>query len=491
MSLAKKAALGFLWTTLANVGGRLVTMVSTFVVARFVLPFDQGEFNSAFVIVYTASNATQLGVQQYMAAHPESGKAVAFHAGVLQMGAGIVACGVVLVAMHPIAALLGSPGIATYIPGLVAAHLIERLSWMPRNVLIRDMEFRKVGLRALLGEVAFAGASVWYASRGWGAQALVVASLIRSTVGLTYLVSVTRWREYLEPCRLQAETFRKMLRFGLPISVSMLFHYGAATWDNLFIAWRFGPATTGLYNQAYKLAELPATYLGEQINDVLVPTFARVQDPEARRRGFIRAAALMALVVFPLAVGLGSVAHTAVEAFYPPTYAGVAPFLAVLATLSMFRSLGVLSAGLLQVVGRTRTLAVIDIVLIVVLFACMGTLSMFGPTWAAVGVGIAFFINTLHALHALKPEGVRIGAVAKELLGPLLACLVMAAGVFGSRWLLKDAGLHVALRLITEVLVGAVTYVIAAFALARPIANDFLDLAAGVVRRRRGATAAE
>jgi lipopolysaccharide exporter len=489
VSLAKKAAAGFLWTTLANVGGRLVTIVSTFFVARFVLPFDQGEFNSAFVIVYTASNATQLGVQQYLAANPESGRQVAFHGGVLTLGAGLIGCALVLAFGGPIANVIGSPGIAHYIPGLVAAHMIERVGWLPRNVLVRDMQFRKVGMRAFVGEVTFAGVSVALAARGWGGDALLVANLVRAVVGLVYLVSVTSWREYLEPCRLKLETFRSMLRFGAPISVSMLFHYGATTWDNLFIAWRFGPATTGLYNQAYKLAELPATYIGEQINDVLVPTFARVSDPEARARGFLRAASLMALVVCPLAVGLGSVAYTAVQTFYPPTYAGVAPFLAVLASLSMFRSIGVLSAGLLQVVGRTRILAVIDLVLIVLLLGSMLILSSFGAVWAAVGVGIAFFLNAVHVVRELKPEGIRLRSVAGALVGPMLACLLMAAAVFGVRQLLEPAGLHPALRLTIEVLVGAVTYVASAFVVARPIAQDFVTLATSIVQRRRGAPA--
>ncbi len=489
MSLAKKAAAGFLWTTLANVGGRLVTIVSTFFVARFVLPFDQGEFNSAFVIVYTASNATQLGVQQYLAANPTSGREVAFHGGVLTLGAGLIGCAIVLALGGPIANVIGSPGIAHYIPGLVAAHMIERVGWLPRNVLVRDMQFRKVGMRAFVGEVTFAGVSVALAARGWGGDALLFANLVRAVVGLAYLVSVTSWREYLEPCRLKLETFRSMLRFGMPISISMLFHYGATTWDNLFIAWRFGPATTGLYNQAYKLAELPATYIGEQINDVLVPTFARVSDPEARARGFLRAASLMALVVCPLAVGLGSVAYTAVQTFYPPTYAGVAPFLAVLASLSMFRSIGVLSAGLLQVVGRTRILAVIDLVLIVLLLGSMLILSSFGAVWAAVGVGIAFFLNAVHVVRELKPEGILLRSVAGALVGPMLACLLMAAAVFGVRQLLEPAGLHAALRLTIEVLVGAVAYVASAFVVARPIAQDFLALATSILQRRRGAPA--
>lgn len=489
MSLAKKAAAGFLWTTLANVGGRLVTIVSTFVVARYVIPFHQGEFNNAWVLVLTVANLTQLGVGQYLAANPKLGREVAFHGTVLTMTAGALGCALALAVMHPVARLLGSPDMTAYVPLLILAHMIERAGWVPRYVLVRDMLFRKVGMRALLGEIVFAGASIVLAHQGYNAYALVYANLARSVVGLLYLVSVTSWRDYLEPCKLSRDTFREMLRFGWPVSVSMLLHYGASTWDNWFMTWRFGSATTGVYNQAYKLAELPGTYLGEQINDVLVPTFARLPDAEARRRGFVRAASLMALVVFPVAIGLGAVSYTAVEAFYPPSYAGVAPFLAVLASLSMMRSLGVLCAGLLQVVGRTRILAFVDAVLVIVLLGTMAALSPVGPTWAAIGVGIAFFINTLHVLRELRPQGIEILPVLRALVGPLAACLLMAAAVLGTRALLP-VELHASIRLIIEVIIGGVAYVASALLVARSVSKDFIELAMGVLRRRRAVAAA-
>ncbi|MBL9028271.1 MAG: oligosaccharide flippase family protein [Myxococcales bacterium] len=487
MSLAKKAALGFLWTTLANVGGRLVTILSTFIVARFVLPYHQGEFNNAFVLVFTIANATQLGVGQYIAAHPQLGRAVAFHGSVLTMTAGAVGGCAALALMHPVASWLHSPDMTAYVPGLVVGHLVDRLGWLPRYVLVRDMEFRKIGVRAFLGETVFAVMSVVLATRGFDAFALVYANIARAVVGLVYLASVTHWRDYLQPCKLTRATFGAMLRFGWPVSLSMVLHYGATTWDNWFMTFRFGSATTGVYNQAYKLAELPGTYLGEQINDVLVPTFARLSDAEARRRGFVRAASLMALVVFPVALGLGAVSYTAVEALYPPTYAGVAPLLAVLASLSMMRSLGVLSAGLLQVVGRTRMLPLVDGVLVVVLLGSMAALSPLGPTWAAAGVGIAFLVNTLHYLRVLRPEGIRILPVLRALAGPLAACLLMGVAVLAARNALHATGLHAAVRLVIEILVGAAAYVAAALVFARKAAKDFLDIGLGALKRRRAA----
>jgi PST family polysaccharide transporter len=495
-----------LWTTAANLGARLVTIVSTFVLTRYLAPEVQGEVNAAYVLLLTVGWATSLGVGQYLAAHPKSTRAVAFHGSVLIVGAGAIAClGCVLI-RHDFAAWLEptrigveprspipawysslrAPDVADFIPGLALSHFVDRLGWLPRNILVRDMKFSVIGKRVALGEIVFAGSSVALAHYGWGGFAIVGGNLARAGVGLAYLAAVTDWRDYLEPHRLRASIFKDILRYGSPLSVSFVLHVGATNWDNLFMFHRFGEAATGLYNQAYRLADLPANNVGEQINDVLVPTFARLEDKEARRRGLVRAASLMALVVFPMATGLGVVAPTAVETFYPPTYAGVAPFLAVLATLSMTRSIGVLAAGYLQVVGRTRVLVFTDAVLVAALFGMMSLLAPLGATWSAVGVGVAFSLNALQLLWTLRPEGVRVLPVLVAVLRPLCACGVMAAVVLACRALTAGAVGPAWVRLLIEVGAGGAAYVISALVIARTISKDFIDLFLGAIRRRRG-----
>ncbi len=90
-------------------------------------------------------------------------------------------------------------------------------------------------------------------------NAIVGANLVRGVVGLAFLAVVTDWRDYLLPCRLTLETMGRIFRFGMPITIAGLFAVGAMSWDNSFMGYRFGEATVGIYNQAYRLADLPAT----------------------------------------------------------------------------------------------------------------------------------------------------------------------------------------------------------------------------------------
>lgn len=484
MSLAKKAASGFFWTTIANVGSRLITIACTFILTRYLAPAVQGEVNVAFVFILTVSAATTLGVPQYIATHPKAGRDVVFHGSALLVATGLLAALACLVLRHPVGAWLNTPGMAAYVPGLALSAFIERVGSLPRNILVRDMRFRVIGTRVALGETVYAAASIAFAHLGFGGHAIVVGNLVRATVGLAYLAAVTDIRDYLLPTRLQAKIFRQLWDYGFAISISFLFHIGSVNWDNLFISYRFGEAATGLYNQAYRIAELPALSVGEQINDVLVPSLARLEEAEARRRGILRAMSLMALVVFPMSAGIGAVSYTLVETLYPPEYQGVAPYLAVLVVISVYRSIGSLATGYLQVVNRTKAFIFIDFVFVVVLLASMALLAPFGPLGTAAGAGIAFTINTLQMVRALRPEGILVRSVARAIGRPLLACALMIAAVLALHAVWGHKGPAV-LRLLAQIALGGLIYVGAALLFARVIAKDFIDLALSIARRKR------
>ncbi|MBK8257157.1 MAG: oligosaccharide flippase family protein [Polyangiaceae bacterium] len=485
MSLARKAAGGFLWTTGATLGSRLLTIASTFVLTRYLAPAVQGEVNLAYVVVSTAGAATAFGVMQYVAARPKEGRATAFHGSLLVLTTGLAAMILTVALRHRAATWLDVPGLAQYVPGMAAAHYIERFQWVPRSLLVREMRFRTAGLRVAVGELIFAVSSVILAHLGHGGNAIVYGNILRSIAGVVFLYAVTNWRDHLEPARLTLDTMKKLLRFGVPFTIASVFRLGGMSWDNAFMGRRFDEATVGVYNQAYRLAELPATALGEQINDVLVPTFARITEADARTRGFLRSASLLSMLLAPMAAGMGVIAPTLVAVFYPESYQGVAPFLVVLTSISLTRSLSNLSGAFLQVVGRTEGFVVIDFLLAVTVLLFMRLLAPFGAVYSAVGVSAAFLLSVLFSFWLLRPDGIRVGAVLGAIVRPVLACVPMVAAVVGAQYGLAAFKIPAPVRLVLEIVVGAVAYIGAVFLVAGPIARDLLGLLKGLRRRKQ------
>ncbi len=485
MSLAKRTVLGAIWTTAFSIGSRMIGIVTTFILTRFLPPDVQGEVYNTFIVVSSASTLANLGLGQYITANPKAGRQVGFHVTVFYVIGGIVAFGGCWLLRDVLGVALKLPSIAVYMPGFLLSVSLDRFASLPRNLLARDMRFKELGIRQALGEVTFGAVTIGTAWIGWGGQSIVAGNVARGLLGFILLAAWADRRDWLLPCRLEKETTKKLFRFGIPISIGQFFHYGAGNWDNLTMGQLFGDTTVGLYGQAYKLADLPATHIGEQIGDVLVPSFAHMDDAEGRKRALARASGLLCLVVFPLAVGLGVVAQTLVSAFYTAAWAGVAPLLTVLSVLSIVRPIGWLVGSYLQVVARTRAIMWLEILKVVLIIGSMVALSPFGPLAAAAGVGIGYGLNALFYLWSLRSEGIGFGSVVKPLFGPLLACGPMVLAVLGVRFLLQPTHVPYAIRTLIEVVVGAVAYVPSALVLARAQARDFVGLLQRTLRRGR------
>lgn len=485
MSLKYKALVGALWTVGTSIGGRALGLIGTLVLTRFLAPEAYGEVSIATVIVMIVNAFVALGFGQYVVANPKAGRDVGFHATFYHVALGtVVLAGLLVVGPH-LGPIFDAPNLDDYLLGLVAATWLERFAYMPTRILARDMRFSVLGAKLLLGEVAYATVAVGLAAAGWGAISVMWGFVARHVVGASLVFIAVDWRDWIEPHRLSRATTRKMLDFGIPMYFAHVMHFVSMRGDNLVIGGVFGPAAAGEYNLAYNLADIPASQVGEHIGDVLLPSFAKMESDDWRRKALVRVAGLLALVVFPLAVGLAAIADTLVRAIFDPRWYRIAPMLVLLSVLSIFRPIGWLVGAYLQAMQRTRTLFVLEAVKTVGILAFVYLLGQIGILYACAGVGLAFAVNAFGSVWVVyRADGLPMGKLLLPLLPPLLASLLMGAAVIGVRMAIGE---HLSPWPATglEIVVGAVAYVIAAFVVAPRQSRELLDLLRGLIRRKR------
>jgi PST family polysaccharide transporter len=490
MALARKAVVGAMWSVGAGLAARALTLVGTLATTRFLAPSEYGEVMVASVVVLSAHMLASAGVGQYVVSRPHASREETFHATVVFVALGAIALGLAIALGGPLASLLGAPGAARFLPGLALAALVERATFVPDRLLVRDMRFRASALVRSLGDVLFAVVAVGLAAAGFGGAAIVAATLARAVAKAVAVLALVEVRAWLDPCRLRAAELRALFAFGLPIAVAQLCDFASRRWDNLLVAALFGPAVAGEYNLAYNLADLPATQIGETVGDVLVPSLAHME-PSARGRALARALTLMTLVVAPLAVGLGVVAPTLVATFFDARWAAVAPMLALLAALSVVRPVAWIVAPLLQVEGAPRQQMHLELGKAALLLVCVAGLGLAGgPLAACTGVGVAFALNAAANLRVAAARlGVTVRSLVAPLAGPLLACAPMVASVLAARRAIALVGATPrGLGLAVEIAAGAAAFVPSAWLLAGSAARDLVGLLAS---RRRAKSASD
>ncbi len=475
------AARGAAWTIATSVLARAVSLAGTLVLVRFVAPGDYGEASAAMIVVATVNQFTTLGVGLYAVTKREATREDIFHASLIHLTLGFVACLVLLAFGPSLAPLFGTPNLQQYVPLLAVSTFLERIGSMPERILVRGLRFRRIGLVRSISEVTYAILSVAAAASGWGGMAIVAGNVGRSCVRLVGNMIAVPLRDWMQVSRVRTAVLRKVGGFGLTATIGQLGYFASRRWDNLLVSHLHGPSVMGAYNLAYNLADVPAVQVGEQIADVMQAAYAHME-PDERRDMLIRSSGVIALVSFPIALGLGAVGPTLADLFLDKKWAGTGNMLMVLSALSVVRPIYDSISAFLIVERGPRPLLWVEWITVGVLLAGIATLGRISPLWACVAVGVAYTLRAVLGLYVARvSSGIAMSAFVGQLVAPLLACAPMVGAVFGVQAALDRLGIGSPLaRLGLEVAAGALAFIAAAFLIAPRPARELF----GIIRSR-------
>jgi lipopolysaccharide exporter len=482
VSIAKQAARGVAWNMLFGVSSRMLQLVGTLVLTRFIAPHEYGAVLTASIAVMTASVLTSFAFGQHMIAKKSSPE-VAFQALVIHVTIGLGAMIFVYAVRWPLGEWLETPEMGTYVLGYAIATLLDRARYIPERLLMRNLNFRKIATINATGEVIFTIVALSLAQR-WGAKAIEFGAVVRSVVQFILYFRAAPRAEWFAPTRLRYADIVDLFGYGLPIMIAGVSDRAATRWDNLIMSRLFDPAVMGRYNLAYSLAEMPVINIAEQIGEVLMPSFS-LMEPDQRQRAVVRSATLLQVVVAPLGVGLGAVASTIVPTLFNKEWAPMAPMLAILSIMTVFRPMTWAAIAYLQAVQQTRLVMYSSFfrAVFVLSFVALGGY-LGNPQWACVGGTIGY---ALHSIVTIVVAGwVCKFSIRDYLIGvarPLLPCIPLFFGVIGLQHLMNGHVPNV-VSLLIQVIAGAVIYVIAAFVLVRPAARDLVRLGREAISRR-------
>ncbi len=463
-----------MWNVSTGIGSRLLGIVGTMLLTWFLTPDAVGTVGVATVVVLTASQLTTIRFGHYLIAERPDPEA-AFAATVYHNAMGLVAIAFVIALAEPLASLANAPTGARFIPGLAVAVLLERVAYVPSALLVRDMRFRALASAKILGEVLFVSVALGLVSR-WGAMSIVAGQIARYAGYATVVIIAVPAKDWLSVSRIRRDTTRRLFRFGLPLAVASLAEFGAIKWDNLMVSRFFSAGVMGIYNLAYNLAEL-STFVADQVGDVLFPSLSRM-NPDRRAAALVRAIAILGLIVFPFATGIGVVSHTLVAAFFKPAWQPMADMLTILSALSVVRPVSYVAVSYFFAEKSALTVMWLGLFKVGMVSLAILTIGRYGPLWTCVAVSAAFALVSIAMLGVITVrQKLPLGALAVATLLPLVPCAVMAGCVLMLRRALLSAGMAPGGRMLAlEIATGAIVYVPAALVLARPIARDAITL---------------
>jgi O-antigen/teichoic acid export membrane protein len=479
---------GIAWKIASQVvlqGSRVVVAV---VIARLLAPHDYGLAAmtlvfSSLVLVFSDLALGAALVQRRTLT--EDDRSTVFWT---SMGAGLLFTLAGVAASGPIAAFYGQPAVRSLFAALSLAFVVTSLGTVQSALLTRTMDFRRLELTVMIGNLTGAAVGISAAFAGMGAWAIILQQLATAGASSLLLFFLCPWRPHF---RFSGASLRSLQAFSANVFGQRVLYYLHRNTDNLLVGRFVGAAGLGAYTLAYNIMLVPFSRIAGPVQKVMFPAFSRLQDqPDRIAAMWVRATRLVGALTIPMLCGLVVVAPDFVDVILGKRWHQAVPLIQVLAWVGLLQSLQTLNTEILQARDRTKVLFRFTIVFFVAHIVGF----IIGVQYGVVGVAVAYAVTstlvepiiTWLAARALNTSPM---IIVKGLLGITLASLVMMGAVFALREALLAADVPAFVRLVTCVLAGAAVY-LPLCALFEPVLRSEASTIRGAVARRRLATAA-
>lgn len=327
--LRRRATASISWVVAERWASRLLSLGVLAILSRVLGPSDFGLISMATAVVALVQVFVDSGFSRALVQRKslvDLDVSTAFWASVAMS---VVLAGGLALCAPFIAALLGEPQLAPVIQALSLSLPLLALSQTPAAMLERDLDFKPLSIRQLIGTVGGALVAIPLALLGFGVWALVAQTVIGALCATIALWASTSWRPSLQ---FSWGSLRGLWSVGGAILGIDLLDAIQANIDKLVVGAFFDPTTLGYYFLAQRVGTILIELVTSVMSRVSLTTFSRVQDDRQRVDRIFRQLTFAASAVSVPVFGLVAVfAEQIVNGVFGPGWEQAVPILWILA----------------------------------------------------------------------------------------------------------------------------------------------------------------
>lgn len=346
--------------------------------------------------------------------------------------------------------------------------------------LRREMAFRPLAIRSLVGRLGGALVGVGLVLLGAGVWGLVAQQVLIVLVGS----AVLWWTASDKPrLRLGLTELVQLLGFGVYAVSTLFVNFAVKRVFVLVTGVMLGAELAGYLNLSFRAVDVLWALAASAVGQVALPVLARLQtNPERLKRAYRGALSFTCVLLYPCFVGLALVAPEAVELVFGPEWLPSVPYVMALGLLIVLQAPRLLSKPVLTALGRPREALIpllAELGVVLVAFAAFGVPSLA----AAVTIWVVREIVAVPVVAVVvrRVTGLRVVDQFGGAVTPLAASACMAAAVVGLRLALPPE-LELLPRLSALVLAGGVVFVGTTWLMDRCAVSRVVDFLASAAR---------
>lgn len=351
MDIKQQTISGIEWSAGAQIAKQVLQFVISVILIRLLTPKDFGLIGMIIVFTGFAGLFGELGFGAALIQKKEIEERHLSSIFWLNIATGLILTGIMLVIAPVIAAFYNEPRLKLLTMVLSATFFIGSLNIVQKAILMRSMNFRALAIVETLA-MSIAGIfAIILAFLGFGVWSLVWQAIVSAIIGVIILWVLSDWKPSF---RFNKNAAKELLGFSGNFLGFNIFNYWVRNIDDLLIGKVIGSSGLGIYNRAYSIMLMPLSQISSTVGQVMFPTLSKIQDDKVRvKHLYLSTIRIIALITFPMMMGLLIVADSFVLALFGPKWAELTPILQVFCLLGMIQSIVTTVGWIYQSQGRT------------------------------------------------------------------------------------------------------------------------------------------
>lgn len=451
----KKAIQGTFWSYLSFIVGKLLSFVTTIILARLLLPEEFGLVGYATVVIDYLDVLNTLGMGAAIISRKdkiEEASNIAFYSS--------VTLSIVLYclawAAAPYAAIYFSEPAVTPLLRVIAVTLpIYALGAIPGAHIQKNLRFKIKIIPDFSRSFGKGLVSVLLAWAGFGVWSLIWGQLVSAVIVVILYWILGNWR----PTRVfDRQVSKEMLTFGGHIVAIGFIGVLLNNVDYLIVGRVLGAAALGYYTLAYRMPELVIRTINLGVDQVAHPILATLQwDQDGLRSVYRNYLRYTSLAILPAGVGLAILSTPIVRVFYSTEWLASIPVMRWIAIAVMVAAMGHIPGVLYKAINRPDILNKLALIKLPLTIAML----WYGTRWGIVGVALghvvlSFIKVTLDTVVAGRFVNFSLWQVFKTISPAFWGAVIMGAAILPLHLIPNFADIP---KLITATTLGAGIYV--------------------------------
>jgi PST family polysaccharide transporter len=474
MSLKQKVIRGVIWSLIQRWGSQAITFIVFLLLARLLKPQAFGLVALATVFLNFVQLFTDQGLSSAIVQRRTLEPGHLDTAFWINIALGTLLTLISVTAAELVGAFFKEPNLTSVVRWLSLSFLLSSLNSVQDAILTRELNFKALMVKSLLGNFAGGIAGVTMALLGFGVWSLVGRQLVSAVIDVVVLWKASKWRPGF---RISLHCFNELFSYGINVVGLNILKFVNRRSGDLLIGYFLGPVALGYYTVAYRIISIVTEVMIVTIQRLALPVFSRLQqDLEKLRQTFFNAVKFTSLVATPAFLGLSALAPEIVVVVFGEQWKPSIPVMQVLGLISLLYAGLYYNDPLIMALGKPQwslRLTCLEAILNFVFFVV-------AVRWGIVAVASAFVIRgylmfPIVLLVVNKVLPFKWDEYFRQYLPQLIAGLGMVFALLGAKFLLNDK-LNVHILLPAYIVFGVAVYVTTILVIAPKLLRQAVEL---------------